>query len=93
MESEGHWSDSGDWIDGGETPVSMVGILLPLSQNDLQYAENGTYSVKDKKIYTTEALKMGQKVEYQGDAYTVQNFKDYSAYADVYIYFARWREP
>jgi hypothetical protein len=93
VESEGHWNDAGDWVEGGETPVSMVGILLPLTENDLQYAENGTYSVKDKKIYTTEQLELGQKVEYKGSSYTVQNFKDYSDYADVYIYFARWREP
>lgn len=91
-ESEGYWNDAGDWIPGGETVTQMVGIMLPLTDNDLKYAENGTYSVKDKKIYTTEQLQLGQKVAYQGNKYTVQNFKDYSAYADVYIYIARWRE-
>jgi hypothetical protein len=90
--TEGHWNDSGDWVEGGETQIPMVGIMLPLTQNDLRYAENGTFSVKDKKIYTTEELLLGQKVEYEGDVYTIQNFKDYSAYADVYIYYARWRE-
>lgn len=93
QQTEGYWADNGDWIPGGETPVQMVGIMLPLTQNDLKYSEAGTYSVKDKKIYTTDPLSLGQTIEYQGDRYTIQNFKDYSAYADVYIYFARYREP
>lgn len=91
-QTEGQYSDSGDWVEGIDTPVSMVGIMLPLSQTDLRYAENGTSHVNDKKIYTTEPLSLGQKVEYKGDKYTIQSFKDYSDYADVYIYFARWRE-
>ncbi|MCM3413524.1 hypothetical protein [Metabacillus litoralis] len=91
-QSKGHWLDSGKWVEGEETPVEMVGIMLPLSQNDLRQAENGEFSVKDKKIYTTGQLSLGQKVEYKGDKYTIQSFKDYSDYADVYIYYARWRE-
>jgi hypothetical protein len=91
-QSEGHYADNGDWIEGTETSIPMVGILLPLTQDDLRYGENGMYSVKDKKIYTTEELKVGQIIEFKGDRYTVQNFKDYSSYADVYIYYARWRE-
>jgi hypothetical protein len=90
--TEGQWADNGDWIPGGETPVQMVGIMLPLTQNDLKYAENGIYSVKDKKIYTVSPLELGQMIEYKDDKYTVQNFKDYSDYADVFIYYARWRE-
>jgi len=89
----GYWDTvTGDWVEGTPTETQMVGIMLPLTQNDLRYAENGAYSVKDKKIYTTEALSLGQEVEYKGDRYTIQNFKDYSDYADVYIYFARWRD-
>lgn len=91
-ESEGDWSDDGKWIPGGPTETPMKGIVLPLSEDDLQYAEAGTYSVKDKKIYTTQALEMGAEVEYKGDRYTIQNFKDYSEYADVYIYLMRWRQ-
>lgn len=89
----GYYNDDGDWVEGGGlTPNEMVGIWLPLSEDDLRYSEAGTYSVKDKKIYTTVPLQLNQIVEYKGDKYTVQNFKDYSDYADVYIYYARWRE-
>ena len=70
----------------------MEGIILPLTENDLKYSEAGTYSVKDKKIYTTQPLELGQVIEYKGDKYTIQSFKDYSDYADVYIYLARCQE-
>jgi hypothetical protein len=91
QKTEGYWS-KGDYVEGNETPVQMYGIILPLSEDDLQYEEAGTYSVKDKKIYTTVPLQLNREIEYKGDRYTIQNFKDYSDYADVYIYLARWRE-
>jgi hypothetical protein len=90
--TDGHWADNGDWIEGGTTSIPMTGIILPLSEDDLQYAETGTYSVKDRKIYTTQPLELNGEIEYKGDRYTIQNFKDYSDYSDVYIYLARWRE-
>lgn len=90
--SEGYWNDAGDWVEGGETRTEMHGIVLPLSEDDLQYAEAGTYQAKDKKVYTTQPLQLNAEIEYKGDRYTIQNFKDYSEYADVYIYYARWRE-
>jgi hypothetical protein len=89
---EGYYNDEGDWVGGGLVPVQMIGIILPLSEDDLKYVEQGTYSVKDRKLYTTQPLQLGQKIEYKGTQYTVQNFKDYSDYADVYIYYARCAE-
>lgn len=91
IESEGHYEDDGDYVEGGEPePVEMVGVILPLSDDDLRYAEGGTYSVKDRKVYTTQALKLGQKIQYKKTNYTVQNFKDYTDFTDVFIYLARW---
>lgn len=90
--TEGEWDDNGDWIGGGEREVQSGGIILPLSEDDLKYAEAGTYSEKDKKLYVTSELKTGNKVLYKNDKYTIQNFKDYSEYADVYIYLMRWRD-
>jgi hypothetical protein len=93
VESTGHYADNGDWISGeGPTTVEMDGIILPLSDDDLKYTEAGTYSIKNRKIITTQPLEFNQNIEYKGAVYTVQNFKDYSDYADVFIYFARWRE-
>lgn len=90
--SEGHYDDYGEWIEGGETPVQTGGIVLPLSEDDLRYAEGGTYTTKDKKLYVTIPFTEGQKIEYKGDKYTIQNFKDYSEYSDIYIYYMRMRE-
>lgn len=90
----GYYNDEGDWVEVEDGPilVQMTGIILPLSEDDLQYVEQGTYSVKDRKLYTTQPLKLGQEIEYKGTKYTVQNFKDYSDYADVYIYYMRCAE-
>ncbi|UQD52309.1 hypothetical protein C0971_10025 [Bacillus methanolicus] len=91
-EAEGYWNDEGDYVKGEVTSIQMYGAILPLSEDDLQYAETGTYSVKDRKIYTTQPLKLNGIIEYKGERFTIQNFKDYSDYADVYVYLARWRE-
>lgn len=88
-QGEGHY-EAGDWIPGALVPSDRFGVLLPFSDDDLRYSEAGTYSVKDRKLLTTRELQKGQKIEYKGISYTVQNFKDLSDYADVFIYVARW---
>lgn len=92
VQTEGYYNDDGDFVKGVEIVTPGYGIMLPLTQNDLRYSEAGTYSTNDKKIYTVDPLALGQEVEYKGSRYTIQSFKDYSDYADVYIYHARWRE-
>lgn len=89
---EGFWNDEGDYVEEQELPRPMSGIVLPLSDDDLRYAEAGTFSKREKKVYTTIPLQEGRQVEYNGDRYTIQSFRDYSEYADVYIYLMRWRE-
>lgn len=89
---EGYWNDEGNYIEEQELPIVTSGIVLPLSGDDLRYAEAGTYSQKEKKVYTVYPLQEGRQVEYKGDMYTIQSFKDYSEYADVYMYLMRWRE-
>lgn len=84
--------ESGDFIEDVAEPTQMVGIILPLKEDEIQYAPQGTYSVKDKKLYTLEPLDIQQEIEYKSDRYVVQSFKDYSEYADVYIYYAAWRD-
>jgi hypothetical protein len=89
-EQPGHYDDNGKWISGGSlAPTAMSGIVLPLTNDELKHEGNGTYTTKDRKFYTTTALKIGQKVSYDGDDYTIDSNKDYTAYADVYIYFAK----
>lgn len=91
LESEGDYVD-GDWFDGQEVTKELLGIILPLSNDDVKYVENGIYTVKERKLLTVEQIPEDTKVEYNGSKYTVQAFKDYSAYTDVNIYLMRWRE-
>lgn len=82
----------GEWVNGVVIPTELTGIILPLSNDDLKYDENGTYTVKGKKLLTVDHIPEGTKVEYNNQKYTVQAFKDFSAYTDVNIYLMRWRE-
>lgn len=91
LQDEGGYVD-GEWVKGGETPTKLTGIILPLSNDDSKYAENGTYTVKEKKLLTVDQIPEGTKVEYNSQKYTVQAFKDFSVYTDVNIYLMRWRE-
>jgi hypothetical protein len=87
--TEGYYQD-GDWIDGQIEKIPMFGIVLPVSNDELRYAEAGTYSTKDRKVLTVQPLEEGKKIHYKGISYTVQSFKDLTDYADVFIYVARW---
>ncbi|WEA46813.1 hypothetical protein [Priestia aryabhattai] len=84
--------ESGDYVESVIEPVQTVGIILPLSEDDLKYAPQGTYSEKSKKLYVLEPMELNQEIEYKSDRYVIQSFKDYSDYADVYIYYAAWRD-
>jgi hypothetical protein len=88
-ETPGHYNNIGKWIEGEKTPRQTGGIILPLSEDQLQRDVNGTYTQKDRKLYMTEPLNEGQTLEYKGQSYTIERYKDYEAYADVYIYIAR----
>lgn len=87
--SPGHFNDEGEWIEGLGEPRNTGGICLPLSNDDLKREGNGTYTTKDRKIYTLEPMVLGNKMEYNGQSYTIDSYKDYEAYADVYIYFCK----
>lgn len=91
LKGQGGYID-GEWVMGQEGPKEMTGIILPLSNDDLKYAENGTYTVKEKKLLIVEQIPEGTEVEYNGQKYTLQAFKDYSLYTDVNIYLLRWRK-
>lgn len=88
-ETPGDYNDAGTWVEGIPTPRDMYGIILPLSTDDMRFEANGSYTAMDRKIYTTTPLIIGQKIEYKGQAFTIDQDKPYSDYADVYIYFAK----
>lgn len=85
----GYFADNGKWIEGSNEPIQVTGIVLPLSDDDLQFSENGTFTQNDRKLYTIQPLTEGWIMEYKGKTYTIQGSRDYSDYADVYTYYAR----
>lgn len=88
-EIPGRYNEVGKWIPGSKTARETGGIVLPLSNDELKYEANGVYTSLDRKIYTTEPLVKGEKLVYNGQSFTVDANKDYEAYADVYMYFAK----
>ncbi|MFJ7662021.1 hypothetical protein ACIQXW_06425 [Lysinibacillus sp. NPDC097162] len=83
---------NGKWVHGNSTEFPMTGVILPLNNDDLKYIESGVYTVKEKKLYVVETIKIDTKVKYKGDTYTIQSFKDLTEYTDVCIYLMRYRE-
>lgn len=80
---------NGQYTAGGEVRTPNGGIMLPLSEDELRRQDNGGYTSKDRKVYTTAPLVIGSTIERDGQRYEVERAKDYSDYADVYIYYAR----
>lgn len=83
---------NGKWVPAMEQEKQLKGIILPLSNDDMQYIESGTYTKKEKKLYVVTPLVLGTEAEYKGDKYTIQAFKDLTEYTDVHIYLMRYRE-
>ena len=91
IDQEGKYIN-GKWVPGKSKEVPMTGIVLPLNNDDLKYIESGLYTVKEKKLYVVEPIKIDTKVRYKGATYKIQAFKDLTEYTDVHIYLMRHRE-
>jgi len=91
-ETEGYYdySNGGVYVPGGVEPTKFEGAVVPLSNEDLNYDEGGTYTTQDRKLYTYNDLKKGQKIEHKELVYTIQEKKDYSDFdIGLNIYFVK----
>lgn len=88
---EGYYDqdNGGVWVSEVAREIPVIGAVLPLTSEELKYDQNGTYTTADKKIFIYLKLKRGQRVIFDGKEYTVQEEKNYSPQAGVYIYYAR----
>ena len=75
----------------GDTTVSQFeGVLLPLSNSDLQRLDRGDVSFTDKKIYTKKDFKNGDQIvdsdSQDGYKWLVKAKLDYGYQADINIF-------
>ncbi|WP_332649670.1 hypothetical protein [Lysinibacillus sp. 54212] len=86
----------GKWVQPPQREVEMIGIILPIVAGsksigeELRFVESGVYTLKEKKLLTTEHIDIGTKAKYKGEIYTIQAFKDFTDYTDVNVYLMRW---
>ena len=78
MHTEGGGYDKengGQWVPGETVETPFQGIVMPLNNEDLQYADSGTYTVNAQKVYTNgHTLRVGAQFRdgYDGQVYTVK---------------------
>lgn len=88
------YENGGVWVDGKVVETPFKGAVLPLSYKDMKYDTGGTYTVKDKKLYTYNAFEEGEKVAYEGVDYTILQGKDYSQFGGgLHVYIMKWGGP
>ncbi|MGJ0848185.1 hypothetical protein ACR77J_15955 [Tissierella praeacuta] len=92
-ETEGYRdpNNGGVWVPGKVEEVLIEdGAVAPLSNEDLQFDEGGTYNVEDRKLYCYEDISTGTKIKHKEKIYTVLEKKDYSDFDnELYIYFIK----
>jgi len=80
-EQLGHYDDNGQWIPGGRTERTVQAPVLNLNKDELQQAEGGTLTRRDRKTYMHERLNEGGLALIDGDEYTITASNDYSFHA------------
>ena len=67
--------NGGPWVPGETVETPFQCIVMPLNNEDLQYADSGTYTVNAQKVYTNgHTLRVGAQFRdgYDGQVYTVK---------------------
>lgn len=79
IETDGYYDiDNGNiWVDGDIAELVFDGAIVPLSNEELNFGEGGTYTTEDRKLYCYEDLEKGSKILHKEKDYTVMNEKDY----------------
>ena len=81
------YTQGGVWVPGTVTETQIQGVILPLSDQELQFGGGGTYSTQDKKMYAYFNFKVGDKVKHRDDVYMVHGKKDYSDFdSNLHVY-------
>lgn len=87
---KGSYADNGDFIPGAKTdPEQRQGLILFMSNEDIQIAANGKYSRQDIKVYETKDVPMDSMVVYRGVKYMVNEKASWDEYSDFNIFFCK----
>ena len=88
---EGHYDyeQGGVWVPGGETEHELIGIITPLTNDDIRFEEGGTYTRQDIKIHYQGILGIGWEIEYRGRRYKILEEKLYDEHTGFNEYYAR----
>ncbi len=84
---------AGKWEQGGERVKKMRGAIVPMKDKKL-YDSGGTYTSKDRELYLTQPLRgdlSSYNVVYRGNAYAVEEGRNFEDYADAAIYVLKWQ--
>lgn len=82
----------GKYVEGVLSEEQLRGAIVPLGERKI-YSSGGTYTTQDRQLYMSTPLASSLeslKVVYDGDVYSVEEDKDYGAYADAYVYLLKW---
>lgn len=72
------YTNGGQYTPGAIESIPFGGAVLPLTDEDLRYAPQGTYAADARKLYTDGYfLEIGAQVDVDGIVYTVTGSRDY----------------
>jgi hypothetical protein len=69
--------------------VEIIGVVLPLTNDDLKFDEGGNYTTHDRKVYVYEPLPIGMEIEVDSNIYKIVQKRDYGGLTDVCFYFVK----
>ena len=82
----------GKWEQGGELVKRMRGAIVPTGDRK-NYGSGGTHTTEDRELYLLEPLKAPLsefRVVYKGNAYAIEEGRNFEDYADVVVYTLKW---
>ncbi|MGG1651390.1 hypothetical protein [Paenibacillus sp. NRS-1780] len=80
----GRRDEDGVWIPAEPERVTLQGHFQPVSAK-LQLEEAGRYTEEDRTLYTSAKHSTADRIEYQGNQYTVDTVED-REYSDINKY-------
>ena len=86
-ETEGEYV-GGIWQEGTQTEITVFGVLLNMTGEDVQNSTSGKYTLEDKKIVVKDdvTLSKDDKLKENGVLYNIVDLKDQSFHGRIKTY-------